>query len=77
METMMSCFTNAILTVIAVALVALVVENAIPLAHAQQPIIGKVVICDAMDSSKCASLRSFSSPSGYSIYYSLITTPAK
>jgi hypothetical protein len=72
----MTRFTNTVLTVIAVALVALVVENAIPLAHAQ-PIVGKVVICDATELSKCASLRSYSAPGEFPTHYSLMTTPAK
>ena len=73
----MNRVTNLVLTVIAVALVALAIENAIPLVHAQPQIVGKVAICDPTNTSICASLRPFSAPGAYPTYYSLVTTSSK
>jgi hypothetical protein len=60
----MNRYTNAVLTVIAVALVALVVENAIPLARAQTSGVQHVAICDPYVPSNCANIRG-TSESGY------------
>ncbi|WP_122984881.1 hypothetical protein [Paraburkholderia hospita] len=51
----MSRYTNAVLTVIAVALVALVVENAVSQARAQSTsTIMRVAICDPKNVNECA-----------------------
>jgi len=63
-ESAMNSYTNAALTVIAFALVALVVENAISPARAQFPSPMRVVICDASDISKCATVHGQMLPAG-------------
>lgn len=69
----MSRYTNAVLTVIAAALVALVVENAVSQARAQSTTaITRVLICDAQNTSKCASVGSVTTSSGIT-YYPLLT----
>jgi len=54
----MNRYTNVVLTVIAVALVALVFENATSLAHAD-PGIARVALCDPTNN-RCASVGSYS-----------------
>jgi hypothetical protein len=69
----MSRYTNAVLTVIAGALVALVVQNAIGRAEAQStPPLTRVMICDAQYPSRCASVGTVTPPSG-SAYFPLLT----
>jgi len=51
----MSRYTNVVLTVIAVALIGLVVENAISSAHAA-PAISRVAICEAENPDICVSV---------------------
>jgi hypothetical protein len=57
-EDAMNRYTNVVLTVIAVALVALVFENATSLAHAD-PGITRVALCDPTNN-RCASVGSYS-----------------
>jgi hypothetical protein len=53
-----SLYTKAVLTVIAVALVALVLQNAIPGSQAQSR-IQKVAICNAEDPDHCAAINEY------------------
>jgi hypothetical protein len=75
-EKLMSCYTNAVLTVIAVALIALVFENGLPLARAQSglPPIMRVIICDPHNQTTCAAVG----PASYGNQsYSVLTRTEK
>jgi hypothetical protein len=53
-----SLYIKAVLTVIAVALVAIALQNAIPGSHAQSR-IQKVAICSADDPNRCAAINDY------------------
>ena len=55
-------YTKAVLTVIAAALVAIVVQNAIGPTNAQS---GRVFLCDPHDPDHCASLANLGRIEGY------------
>lgn len=69
----MSRYTNAVLTVIAGALVVLVIQNAVGRAEAQSPsTVTRVMICDAQNTSRCASVGAMTPPNGQ-MYFPLLT----
>lgn len=57
---MIDRYTKALLTVIAISLVALVVQNLVPPSNAQSG-VQRVVICDPADTRNCAKLWPFRS----------------
>ena len=50
-------YTKSVLTVIAMALVVIVIQNSVNSSHAQLEKVTKVQICDALFSTKCLSLE--------------------
>jgi|GEM_PF-2184954 len=69
----MSHYTNAVLTVIAGALVALVIQNAVGRAQAQPSSqVMRVMVCDPQNTSRCASVGTVTPPNG-GAYFPLLT----
>jgi SNF family Na+-dependent transporter len=71
---MIDRYTKAMMTVIAISLVALVVQNLIPASNAQSG-IQKVIICDPSDARNCAKLWPFRS--GGNDTYGLQVAPTR
>jgi hypothetical protein len=67
----MNRYTNAVLTVIAVALVALAIENGTSLARADSGIT-HVAICNSSEPQRCASVGSYKDNG-----YPLMVSPAR
>jgi hypothetical protein len=70
----MNRYTNVVLTVIAVALSVLAIENGIAAAHAA-PAISRVAICDPTDSTVCVSVGQINRESGTNLYRLLVQAP--
>jgi len=58
-------YTKGILTIIAIALCALVIENAIPKSRAQDNPLQKVQICDEAECLRLSIIREHSTVGGY------------
>jgi hypothetical protein len=64
-------YTKGVLTVIAAALCALVIQNAIQQSKAESGQLQKVQICDDHDCLRLSPIRKYSSASGYFLTHGL------